>query len=489
MKYFLAFILVLFMVPAQAEEGAYPPENADLSYGWQWRAAAGTSGESPFWIHSNRHGDFDRYSANTTLNLFGSWNRSFDSGISLHLGGNLLLRGADDSVIWFQEGYVRAAYRNYFLRAGRMREDRGLVHRELSMGTVDLSHNARPMPKISFGTVGFRPVPGTARVLHFDAALSHGWMDDTDYRYVEGTYLHQKHLYLRFFSEDAPVVPMGGIKHFAQWGGDSPRYGSMPSDLRSYRDVFFSLAPDGREIIGGGSLPNNFQNHVGSYDFALLLNIDRYRISLSRQFILEDTPNARFGTPFDGMWGATFELRPDSYTSWRGERNRDMDADHRPLLKAVHYAYLDTKEGISRYDHRSKTGYFNYYNHRTYRGGWTYYGRAIGNPLFFGDSDYLGVVNNIIIAHHFGAMGHVGPVDWKFFSTYSRNFGASGYRPREGVQIQRMNDRRDQWSFMLETRSVMFRPDLELGATIALDLGEVYDDNLGLMLSVRWTAN
>lgn len=457
------------------------------SYGLEWRGAAGISGETPFWIHSNRHGDFDRYSANTTLNMFGSRRHELDFGLQLEAGGNLLFRGADDATVWFQEAYVQASYRGFYLRGGRKREDLGMVPRDLSMGTVDLSHNARPMPKIIAGTKEFMHVPGTSGVLHVDAALAHGWMRDSEFRRVQDPYLHQKHLYIRFFSEYAPVVILGGIKHFTQWGGESPRHGPLPSDFAAYWDVFFSRTPNSVEILSGGRLNNAFQNHVGSYDFALMFNHDRYRLKLSRQFILEDTPNARFGTPFDGMWGATLELRPDVFTSWRSKPDRERPTAHRPLLEAVHYAYLDTKEGIDRYEYRDINTYFNYYGHRIYQGGWTYQGRAIGNPLFFSDPDYISVVNNVLIAHHFGANGYIGPVDWKFYTTYSRNYGATTYRPREGVEADPMNSRRDQWSFLLETHADILHPSVELGLALAIDAGEVYNTNPGLMLSVRWT--
>ena len=55
-------------------------------------------------------------------------------------------------------------------------------------------------------------------------------------------------------------------------------------------------------------LGNKYQNHVGTYDFSLLFRFERFRMAVSRQFLLEDTPNARFGTPWDGMWGAWIDM-------------------------------------------------------------------------------------------------------------------------------------------------------------------------------------
>ncbi|MEX0679801.1 MAG: capsule assembly Wzi family protein [Balneolales bacterium] len=475
-----------------------PAQTREITWGWQWRGAAGSAGDMPFWLHSNRFGALDRYSYNTTFNLFGSWRHTFDSGVRVSAGADLLFRGAGDAIIWFQEGYVQAGYGHFVLRAGRKREDFGLLHPELTMGTVDLSHNARPMPKIVFSTDGWKPIPGTRRVFYYDASLAHGWMEDSGYRYVDGVLLHQKHLYLRMFTEDSPVYPRAGLKHFAQWWGTSPvNEESNVNMLRAYQNVFFSRSADNDEILGRGELLNRFQNHVGSYDFALMLNLGRYKMGVSRQFILEDNPNARFGTPWDGLWGAYFELRPDSRTRWRSGRPSDWPAEHRPLLKAVNYEHLNTINGVDRMPHRDMTSYYNYYNHWAYRGGWAYYGRAIGNPLFFSHPDYLGVINNLMLAHHVGAMGYAGPVDWRFFTTYSRNYGGSRLTTTGGGRVSLPNDRRDQWSMMLEMKTnmlsgntgpgpAMWMRPIQLTVTLGYDTGDVYPENFGVMIGVRW---
>ena len=141
------------------------------------------------------------------------------------------------------------------------------------------------------------------------------------------------------------------------------------------------------------------------------------------------------------------------------------------------------------------------YNHSRYLGGWTYGGRTIGNPLFLSHDDYLGVVNNLMVAHHVGVMGRAGPADWRIFSTYSRNYGAPGVSGSDGRRYPGVTGRRDQWSFMLELggREVLRDlaqlvvrdvPDvlgqLELTTTIALDFGEAQRKNAGVLVGLRW---
>ncbi len=486
-------IVAALSLPLSANAGQAPDPDAtqtNVLFGWQLRTAASTAGDLPFWLHSNRFGAIDPHSAQAGLNLSGSWHHSLDSGLTFSTRTNVLFRTASDTDLLLQEGYLQAGYGPFVLWAGRKREYFGLVHPELSMGTMDLSTNARPMPKITFATDGFQPVPGTRRVFYYDGGLSHGWMTDDDHRFMDHVWLHQKYLYLRFFTEDAPVVPRAGLKHFAQWGGQSDDFGISPRSLKAYRDVFFSLAGDSKEIFGGGELPNQFQNHFGTYDFALMFNLGRYKVSVSRQFILEDTPNARFGTPWDGMWGAWIELRPDKRTRWTANRPDDWRTDHRPLLKAVNYEHINTLDGLTRYEHRDAEQHVNYYNHWAYLGGWTYGGRVLGNPLFFGDPDYYGVVNNQLVGHHIGLKGFAGPVDWRFFSTYTRNYGAGRtyVLDDEIVRDTGLTSRNDQWSFMLELRTTALHPALETAATMALDVGDAHPDAFGLLLSLRWSA-
>ncbi len=501
-------------------------------FGFRMQGASSYNGELPFWIHSNRFGELHPGSANATLHLFGAWRRDFRSGVSLSTGAAFLLRDAADPTTQFQEAYVQVAYGNFVLWAGRKREHFGMLHPELSMGSTDISQNARPIPKITLSTDGFRRMPGTRGIVDYDASLSHGWLHDDEHRFVERPFLHQKHLYLRLFNDRSRVVPHGGIKHFAHWGGESPIDGTVPKGLRGFFDVFFSLNPDSKEILSGGQLENKYQNHVGTYDFSLLFRFEQVRFSISRQFLLEDTPNARFGTPWDGMWGAWIEFG----RRWRGSagsaengdtraarsgaapgdgsgghsslsRNREritMRSFVRPFaIRAINYEHINTLEGVDRYPHRDRSSYFNYYNHSRYRGGWTYGGRAIGNPLFFSEMDYLGVVNNLMLAHHVGVMGQAGPADWRVFATYSRNYGATQVTDSEGNRYAGVTDRRDQWSFMVELGGpellagmvdlvapgmTVVLHELELTATFGLDIGQAQRNNAGVLVGLRWAT-
>ncbi len=48
-----------------------PADQAETVYGFRMQAAAGSAGETPFWLHSNRYGELERFSNNASLHLFG----------------------------------------------------------------------------------------------------------------------------------------------------------------------------------------------------------------------------------------------------------------------------------------------------------------------------------------------------------------------------------------------------------------------------------
>lgn len=506
---FIAGLLTFLPKHVTAQHSGADEEALRFGYGWQTGTAAGAAGQLPFWLHANQRGQVDPHSANASANVFGFSAYRFGSGLTATVQADLLFRASQQSNVHFNEGFVQLGYGSFELWAGRKREVFGLIHPRLSTGSMDLSVNARPVPQVVFATKGFMPVPLSGGFVFADASLGHGWLNDSNDRFVNGlVHVHRKHLYLRIFHNDAPLVLYGGLKHFAQWGGSTEMFGEAPVNFRSFWDVFFSRAADSNEIIGGGQLLNSAQNHLGTYDFAFKINTERYVFSMSRQFILEDTPNARFGTPFDGVWGATLALRPPGRErSWRTPQGSTRAAgafqgsrlhaeygerqlDFRPLLKTIHYEYLDVKEGMWRFPQRARDEYFNYYNHWAYRGGWTYFGQTLGNPLFLTDPDFLGVVNNEIIAHHIGLEGYAGRFDWRFLSTYSRNYGANRATHRSNLTGREnlLTERRDQWSFLLDTGTTGLLPHTETRLMIAFDRGEVHPNNFGAMLTLRWAT-
>ena len=466
----------------QPDEDDEPARTGKTSYTafWSVRTGAGITGELPFWLHSNRQGQLDRQAASTHANLMATVHHRIGAqgprALDLSAHGNLIGVRALDTQLRIHEWVMRAQWRGFMLQAERLHASFGLINKDLSTGSMDQSTNARPMPAITFATAHYRPLPLLGDWVFYDASLSHGWFDDHDWRYVEDVLLHRKHLYLRIFGQDAPFVASGGIVHVVQWGGVSPVVGPAPAGLRDWVDVFFSLKSDSQEIFSGGKLLNHFQNHLGTYDISFAFQSERWRLVANRQFYLEDTPNAQFATPWDGLFSVVWERHHRGAAQWRYDHTRapltrmpgswwsgspgawhtgnagqwptshspgrtSTVAGHglnthtrsdevsrlparplRPRITAVLYEHINTISQVTNRPGRDL--HANYYNHWAYLGGWTYHGRAAGNPLYSGSPDWYGVINNKLLSHHLGMMGTLGVAQWRILATYSRNYGA-----------------------------------------------------------------
>src|SRR5699024_8722276 len=121
-----------------------------------------------------------------------------DSTGNLHFSGGVdaYARLSADNSLVFTQLFGKVTYRGLGLSAGRFYDPVGLHDRALSMGSMLVSRNATPPPKIRIGSDGFVTVPRTGGRLQVYAMLSHGWL--TDNRYIGDPYLHQKFLYVKY---------------------------------------------------------------------------------------------------------------------------------------------------------------------------------------------------------------------------------------------------------------------------------------------------
>lgn len=489
-------------------------EKPRFYYGIEAFGSTSSKGVMPFWLHSNRFGLVDHRSANGGLILYGQYHGPLWRNLELEAGADLLLRASQKDDLRFHQAWAGLRYKYWRLYLGRMTETfYGMVDPPLSSGTMDWSPNARPMNKIVLHTPDFAPLPFTRNLIYYDIYYAHGWFDGD--RYVSNAMLHQKYLYLRMFRDGFYINPQGGIVHYVVWGGvsqnpDRGKEGKLPSGFGDYLRVVLNREGD----ADYGFLPRyRYGNSVGLYDFSGIFHIGPARISVYRQFYLEDTPNANFAAPLDGSWGFIY---------------RNLKKPHR-WFQALTYEHINTLDQLTNNpDREGRTA--NYYNHTIWRSGWTYRGRAIGNPLYITEDGYYGVVNNELIAHHVGIEGRLffggrssrhkigaspginpsssgvfnpsstggiypsssgrpnasssgvlnpsssggfypsssgeyrnsirGPVsrsrqiersvDVRAMATYSRNYGAQDIVETSGIFYDRNFSRKDQWSFMLE---------------------------------------
>jgi len=446
-----------------------------IDLGISLRTMAATKNHLPFWFIVNQAGAVDKTSANSLASVHISRVLNPNNRISFSFGLDFIGRLSDHKQAYFHQLYGAVRYGKFFVRVGRREQMVGLVDSTLSIGSMTLSRNATPVPMVGIG-FDYIPVlslPGKVDLIYAKGFFGHGWLGND--RFVRGAYLHEKYLYLRAFGPpEFPVHAYGGLVHFVIWGGTHPKLGRLPSGLGDLINVALAQAGDpGRANFG--EVINALGNTVASYDFGLTVKTGPIDARAYRQFYIETSPAVRFRNPWDGLWGVSIRF-----------------PDIRFPISAFLWEHVNTKKQGAKHNEGEFNGADNYYNNFLYKGGWTYEGQVLGLPLIFGNGKQPGVVNNIIVAHHFaieGILPH--QVKYTTFVTYSRNYGARDDCNDNGCSgnTTLRTSRRDQYSFLLKISAPLVpHRGIDLDAAISFDTGSVYPENAGAMLGIRWNV-
>lgn len=431
----------------------------------------------PFWFYSNAQGRVDPSGTNFFNELSAShiFYKDSNRGLFLGTGANLVLRLSDNKSIHFSELFLRAEAIGLRLEAGRFYQPIGLNNHELSVGSMMVSGNATPVPKVSISTQGFQDFPFGEGVVQFSGMFSHGWLEKD--RYVESPYLHQKYFYLRV--NIGSLSGTGGIVHNAQWGGTDPNRGRLPQSFGDYLRLISGRGADESSNAPGGEVSNVIGNSVAAYEFGLQYRHEAFTASLTRLFYLEDKVSTRFRSPWDGVWG--FNLKT-------------TDTDE-TIISAITYEYINTKNQDAK--DFELIGRRDYYDNFVYRSGWTYENRTLGIPLILFDGSTI--TNNVLVGHHIGFKGDpLSNLTYTGYLTYSRNYGVqkdwftgpdsdSIPADREDI-IPREEFREDQYSLFL---GLNYQPDsfnhFAINLKFAADIGDLYDNSFGIMAGITWS--
>jgi hypothetical protein len=270
------------------------------------------------------------------------------------------------------EGNVKLAYRGWQIRAGRYREIIGEVDPTLSTGSMGLSANALPIPKVGIAVLNYKNVPFTNGWLQFKGLISHGWMGKE--RYLRDSYLHEKAFYLRLGRGKLKLY--GGAVHFGEWGGIRKGY-KLDRNWKGFFDVLFV------KEANDGSLPPE--------------SILRPNRAGAQRGLLE------FGADLESKYGSWHFYHQTPFESGTGIDIRNIDRlaglsltfkGTERKLKKVLIEYIHTKQ-MEEYGGEKQS----YYNNGAYKTGWEYLNMIIGTPLF---------INRVRGSHFL----RVRPLDW-----------------------------------------------------------------------------
>ncbi len=293
-----------------------------------------------FWKNHNNNGiNFSRITLSDIRTLE---QNNLNYKISIHFFDNNFLIG---------ETFIRKNFqKNYSIKIGRFYKDFSkYTSEELGSGSMLISKNAQPMPKISI-LKNTKINTNSFNDINFHFGISHGLFDKNDV-YTKSPMLHEKFVYLNI-DRNKNIYSFGFV-HEAIWGGDVVNNSSFPSSIEDFFKVF--IAADAPKNIDEPHA-NALGNHLGIWDFNYIRKLSNSELSLYHQHLFEDTSGLRFANRFDGLWGIEFSnLKNNSklLLEYITTRNENIDPPY------VNEAY---------------------YNHYQYLNGWRYKDNIIGNP-------------------------------------------------------------------------------------------------------------
>lgn len=377
----------------------------------------------PFWMYTNQRG---RVSRNTDFSgwITGRMNYEISSETSLEMGGGMIYQNG-----YLNKDYIDELYLDFQLSwiqiiAGRKQQQELYDGLSATNENIAWSLNARPLPGFQFKSS--RPVYLNKRK---SLGIEFSWEEYSmgNDRYVKGTRLHSKRLYLISDLKEGWQLKLG-IRHFAQWGGRSPKWGKQPTGFKDYLKVV--TGREGGEGATPGDQINVIGSHLGTYEVYLNKTSRKGDLKLIYNHFFEDGSGSRFENFPDGRYGVFYSSVNDN-----------------SILKSIIYEFYYTRSQSQTVPYL----YDYYFMNGVYASGWTYQKRVVGLPLlttnYYQDYppgvDNIRVGNNSIIAHHIGLAGKLfKKFPYKLMMTYRKNYGHYRNKGYEGYDYFPADDPR-----------------------------------------------
>jgi len=450
----LTILLSLLTLPAMAWNWwplpmAEPDTCRDsLYYVGEFSVLASSGETSPSLLHANTNGNIalQPNSGNLSAGIIKPAtrpNRWFDYDGAIVLTGRI--QGAQQTVLantkpqvtgYFRELYAHVRLYVVDITAGIHPVYYDVGDPELTGGSLVLSNNAHPIPRITIGIDNWTPIPGLFGYAELKGGITHGWLADNN-DFVSKTLFHHKFIGGRIGGK-LPVNLSYEFHHAAQWGGYSSVLGNLGNGFSAFKNVFGAHGGG----IGANEQLNAQGNHILSQILCLTAKGDKWHMDLYWQDIQEDGRPRLIGfsqNKKDGRWGIHA-----SQTYW-------------PFISGLTVEYLQTTDQSGPYHDRD--GYVfggndNYYYNIVYQQGWTYFGRCLGSPFCTPN-------NNRVTAFWAAVKGDIYGFRYRVIAAHAKTYGT-----------YKMPNKDTKTSLMLEVKKIVPKAwNLEFGLSLAADLG------------------
>ena len=431
-----------------------------LHYASKVQIVSSSGTNSPTWLHGNQNGEIALlpHSGNIRAGIVKPAtrpNRWFDYDFGVILSGRIA--GTNISTVphkiegtgFFSLLYAHARLYVIDITAGIKPLYFGGGDEELTCGSLLLSNNAHPFPRISIGIDQWTPIPGLYGYVDLRGGLTNGWLNDNNGK-VSHVKLHHKYIGLRAGGK-LPINISYEFHHAAIWGGYRIDGLDLGNNFDSFRNIFLGRS-------GGATVSDQLNkqgNHMLSQLLCLTAKGEDWKVDLYWQDFQEDGGINFIGcraNSKDGRWGISAEQ------------------NHWPFISGITLEIIQTTDQSGPWHDRDGMvfgGNDSYYSNSSYPQGWTYFGQSICSPL-------LSPTNSRIWAYHAGIKGDIYGFKYRTLCTHARNYGT--YKaPKESLNT----------AILLEVKKVVPQAwGLEFGLSIAGDFGTQHGNNFGAMITI-----
>lgn len=436
---------------------------------------------TPFWLQANRWGLYTDSPLQGSLGVEGSLDYDFGEHWNVEILGDVDRFMDDDGTeVRLRYGYGALSWRAFEIKGGSFPQIVGILpDPELSSGSMSVSGNARPLPKVQFSMPEWTVIPFTNETLEIQGGIAHGWF--LGERAQTGALLHEKWGYGRFGARDGSKIYVG-LVHHGMWGGEA-----QEPTFENYRTIFF----------GGGAAPESGQvgpagNGLGIWDIGIEMPLERATVHLYHHHYWELKQSLRWENGLDGVRGLAIDFYHDRW--WP---DRFVIESIYTKFQGGPYHFFDqmlsdagiTQEPVNNVT--PGTGLQQYYQHYLYANGWTHQGRIIGTPLFVtqGEAEDLRIASNRVNSWHYAFGGDVGDrYRYRFkFTQATHSPTIIGARQYAQVSLVPEGERYRQWTMYAGAEiDRVFADNLALSFGFGADFGDVYRDTVGFELGIRW---
>ncbi|WP_254411886.1 capsule assembly Wzi family protein [Dyadobacter diqingensis] len=438
---------------------------------------SGSTGSTPFWMRARQNGTIPtaNHFVSGQWGLYKIYHPHNPRLFQWTAGAELITNYAKKGDVFFTDLYIAGKLGGFELLAGQKKNIVSLIDSSLGTGSLSLSGNARPFPRIQISTPEFQPLNFTDGFVSVKGALSEGMLGASNIYFgsasaVPNTYFHHKQLYFRLGKYSDPLKVYFGMNHQAVWGGENQIAPILnTTSLKSYWNVLTGKSINHRKV---GS---NF----GTTDLAIDFRVKNLKFFVYRNNIHENSSLFKIINFSDGLNGVTVR-----------KENQRVKEKYFFIFNSINFEYLSLNNQKNQFHPQELVvnKIADYYNSYLYTRGWSNYGLSMGTPFVLANNqtnENLPERTNQFTNNNRIQVFHTA-LKWKMYKTELTFKGT--YSTSSGTYLLPFSTAVNQLSLFIGAEQQLRIIKGKITAGIASDIGKLYPNSMALFIGVRKSA-